>query len=314
LPYTPLHLHTSYSLLDSAIQIKDLAKYLVEQGITSCAITDHGWMAGVVEFQKQMTKAGVKPIIGVEAYITDDPDGLEDNSLKHKDNYHLVILAKDNTGLKTLFSLLSNAASQNFYYKPRIYKKHLVELAGHAIVTSACLGSETAKKDFASFDPQYSTVKFLSDIFCEDFYLELQDWDDGSGIQPAYNKYLLGCRAHSFWPAQYVLTTDAHYLRKEDYKLHEIMMAMQLKKTLREYREEGKMIYGPYFYVKTDEEMKRSSLELEIPEAYENTIAIAEKCNASVELGKYHMPDFKVEQAGDYKEFTEWLATSTNQE
>ncbi len=86
------------------------------------------------------------------------------------------------------------------------------------------------------------------------------------------------------------------------------MMAMQLKKTLREYREEGKMVYGPYFYVKTDEEMKRSSMELEIPEAYENTIKIAEQCSASIELGKYHMPSFKIEETEDYQEFLSWRA------
>jgi DNA polymerase-3 subunit alpha len=295
--------------LDSAIQIKNLVVYLKEQGIISCAITDHGWMAGVVDFQKQLTEANMKPLIGVEAYITDDEDGIEDNSLKHKDNYHLVLLAKDNEGIKLLFQLLSDAAVNNFYYKPRIWKGHLPKLAGHVIVTTACLGSEAARKDFPEQNFIYPTVRYLADIFGNDLYLELQDWDDGSGIQPAYNKYLLGVRIQSFWPAQYVITSDAHYLRKEDHKLHEVMMAMQLKKTLKDYREEGKMMYGPYFYVKTDEEMKRSVMELEIPEAYENTIKIAEQCNATIELGKYHMPNFNIEEAVDYEEFKKWLKT-----
>jgi len=306
LPYIPLHLHDQYSLLDSAINVKKLIPYLQEQGMTACALTNHGWMAGIVDFQKQLTKASIKPIIGVEAYITDNEDGIEDNSLKQKDNYHLVLLAKDNEGIKLLFQLLSNAAANNFYYKPRIWKEHLPKLAGHIIVTTACLGSETARKDFPGQDKSYPTIQYLAKIFGDDLYLELQDWDDGSGIQPAYNKYLLDVRYMSFWHAQYVITSDAHYIRKEDHKLHEVMMAMQLKKTLKDYREEGKMIYGPYFYVRTDEEMKRSVMELEEPDAYENTIKIAEQCNASIELGKYHMPDFKIEAAADYKEFQQW--------
>jgi DNA polymerase-3 subunit alpha len=295
--------------LDSAIQINKLIPYLKEQGITACGISDHGTMSGVVDFQKQCVKAGIKPIIGVEVYVTDNEDGIEDNSLKHKDNYHLVLLAKDREGIKLLFQLLSNAAVNNFYYKPRIWKGHLHKLAGHCVATTACLASEIARKDFPNLDPSYSVVKSLVNIFGDDLYLELQDWDDGSGIQPAYNKYLLDVRYLSFWPAQYVITSDAHYIRKEDHKLHEVMMAMQLKKTLKDYREEGKMVYGPYFYVRTDEEMKRSVMELEEPAAYENTIKIAEQCNASIELGKYHMPDFKVETAEDYQEFQQWLKT-----
>ena len=119
-----LHVHTQYSLLDGAILIPQLVDHLKENNMTACAITDHGWMAGVIEFYKKLTAAGIKPLIGVEAYVTYDEDNLE-NENKQRDNMHMVLIAKDNIGYSRLLELVSRASMHNFYYKPRIYLGHL---------------------------------------------------------------------------------------------------------------------------------------------------------------------------------------------
>ena len=140
MPFTHLHLHTEYSFLDGAIRIKELAVRLKELGLTSCAVTDHGNMTGCLKFYKELKAAGIKPIFGMEAYITDDVDNKETD--KTRDNYHLVMLAKDEVGLKNLFALSSQAFRSNYYYKPRISTSNLnPESTKGIIALSACMGS-----------------------------------------------------------------------------------------------------------------------------------------------------------------------------
>jgi len=287
-------------------------------GIKSCAITDHGVMGGIVEFYKACKQAGIKPLLGVEAYITEDQDGKE-NSEKTRDNAHLILIAKNQTGLRDLCTLSSEAALQNFYYKPRIYKHKLQRLRGNVIASTACIGGVLARK--AKFevdaygkctsctDPTGDVgreLRWYLDVFGSDFYLELQCWDDGLHKQPLYNRMLQGFVESHNIPT--VITSDSHYLRKEDHALHELLMAMQIKKTIEEYRAAGEMQYGPYFYVKTPEELLSEAKELGCEEAYYNTIQIAEKCNVEIELGKYKPPTFKIEEAEDYEEYKTWLA------
>jgi DNA polymerase-3 subunit alpha len=317
--YTPLHTHTQYSLLDGAILIPELVQYLGENGMNSCAITDHGNMFGVIEFYKECKKNNIKPIIGTEAYITLDQDGLP-NEEKSRDNYHLVLLAKDNIGYRGLLKLVSEAALRNFYYKPRIFFSKLREYRGHLIGTTACLAS--VLEAGAVFDDEKK--KYIDGCgFCDailselrecfdpgDIFLELQDWDDGSRRQPAWNEFLLEFGEKNSLP--FVITTDAHYLRREDYELHEVMMAMQFRKTLTQYREEGKMIYGPHFWIRPPEVMLESARRLGCEEAYHNTGKIAERCNVEIELGKYYQPTFKVEEASDYDEFIEWKCSRSD--
>jgi len=310
--FTHLHLHSQYSLLDGAILIPDLITYLKEMGMTSCAITDHGWMAGVVDFYKKCREEKIKPILGVEAYITEDPDGLEH---KTRDNMHMVLLAKDNEGYKLLLDLISKAALNNFYYKPRIYKNHLEKLKGHVVATTACLGGVLAKKVHfttdmygcavvAEDDGAQKDAEYYRSIFDEDFYLELQVWNDDDNYQQVYNQFLLNLgKNHGF---QFVLAADAHYLKQEDSKLHEVLMAMQFKKTLLEYKANANMLYGPHFYVAGPEEMMRRAKEIDCIEAYENTQKIADACNVEITLGEYQEPVFSIEETDDYQEFLEW--------
>jgi DNA polymerase-3 subunit alpha len=326
--YTPLHLHTQYSLLDGAILIPDLMERLKELKITSCAITDHGWMAGIVDFYKQCKKNDIKPLIGVEAYVTDNEDNLS-NEQKVRDNAHLILLAKDQEGYVDLLRLCSEAALQNFYYKPRISRDKLRGLRGHAIATTACLGGVVSKRLNYELD-NYGRVKNVSDpvcsakgliswyqeVFQEDFYLEIQDWPDETGHQQAYNRFILDVGRPMGVP--FVITSDAHYLKQEDHKLHELLMALQLKTTLDKYQDKEEMKYGPHFYVKTPDEMLEAAKHWGCEEAFHNTNAIAEKCNVEIELGVYKPPVFKIEQADDYEDFKQWadqrdLKTSPSQ-
>lgn len=300
--YVPLHIHTQYSLLDSTIRIPELVEYLKQHNFKSCNISDHGTLGGIIEFYEACKAGGIKPLIGVEAYITNDPDGIEDNSLKTKDNFHLVLIAKDNIGYKILLKLVSEAALHNFYYKPRIYKHKLVECSGHIIATSACLIGETAKVAYLQND--LSVLDYYYEVFGADFYLELQDWQ--SDAQQLYNQFLLSGPIKQRYNPKYVITSDAHYLTKEDHSLHELMMALQLKKTLKQYREDDVMTYGKEFYVKTPQEMYRSAQELDCVEAYENTISIAEQTDVSITLGTFHMPEFDITKAEDYEDFVAW--------
>jgi DNA polymerase-3 subunit alpha len=313
--FTHLHLHTEYSLLDGAVTIPDLMTHLKEQGMTACAITDHGWMAGVVDFYKQCKKSDIKPLIGVEAYITEDEDGSEE---KTRDNMHLVLIAKDNVGYQKLLDLCSNAALNNFYYKPRINKKHLRQLSGHVVATSACLGGVIAKRLAFEKDqygkatrcsPLYPDVLpadlvFYREIFGPDFYLEVQPWNAEDNHQKVYNSFIMDL-AHTH-ELPLVITSDAHYLKQGDHELHEVLMAMQFKTTVEKYRESGEMQYGPYFYVKGPEEMLEGARNLGCEEAFHNTNRIAEQCEVEIELGVYKPPVFDVRTAEDYQEFLEW--------
>jgi len=315
--YVPLHLHTQYSLLDGAIQIDKLIPHLQKQSITSCAITDHGFLGGLVEFQKACVEADIHPLLGCESYITEDQDYCAQEG-KHRDNSHLVILAKDNEGLSQLFRLQSEAGLHNFYYKPRIQRSKLEALSGHAVLTSACLkGIIGASLIFQRDDfgvvrdvvPAYprefgQMLSWYRDLFPGDFYLEIQDWDDQSHIQSMYNKFILSLARKEDLPV--VITTDAHYLTRNDHTLHEVMMAMQLGIPLPTYLEGEVMRYGPHFYVKSPAEMQQSAEKWNIPSAVSNTVEIAEKCNALIELGTYYPPVFNIESATDYQEFLEW--------
>lgn len=296
--FVPLHLHTTYSILDGAIRIEQLAEHLVSQGINSCAITDHGWMGGVLHFQKVMKKNGIKSIIGVEFYITENPDNSEQRT---RDNLHLVALAKNNEGIRKLFRLISEAALHNFYYKPRVYQSKLASLAPDVVITTACIGGvlrphiservdEYGVYHLEPLEPLHTIVKQYQEWFRDDFYLEVQGWDDETHLQSEYNQVIINmARIHSI---PLVITADSHYLTREDYKLHQIMMALQTGQTLEQYLEGSSMRYGDFFHVASGEEMIERANQLGIPEAVSNTIDIAAKCNAEIPIGTYFMPTY----------------------
>ena len=309
-----LHCHSWYSILDSAISPKELVSQTVKFGQQAVAQTDHGSLGGLLQFYKECKKAAVKPILGVEAYITND----EDNKLTEKvrDNMHMILLAKDQVGYIRLLELSSAAGTKNFYYKPRIWKESLSYLRGHVVATSACLGGVLSKQCDYTLDMQgratgctpratfFTDLDFYLSIFGSDFYLELQDWDDGSHYQSVYNKLLLNIGREKGIP--FVITCDAHYLTPDDQKLHELLMAMQMKMTIQEYKDKGDMVYGPYFYLASPEEMRKRADHLSCPEAWTNTAIIAEQCNVELKLNQWQLPSYNITGEKDYNEFQIW--------
>jgi DNA polymerase-3 subunit alpha len=314
--FTHLHLHSVYSILDGNNKLPELAARVKELGMTSVALTDHGWMGGVVEFYEECKKQGVKPIIGVEAYITDDIDDLPKDQ-RNKDNYHLVMVAKNQEGYENLLHMVSHAAIHNFYYKPRITKSVLAEHSRGIIATSACLGNECNRR--ASWtagatcysDPGQAVEKaalFYRETFTEGYYLEIQDNDDEEGQQAAYNSFIIEMGRKLNIPI--VITSDAHYLKKDDKSAHDLVMALQTKKTLTEYLDpKNNFKYGPWFYVRSGDEMWEAANKYSCPEAFESALKIGSECNVELSLGKYKPPVYDISQADDYGEFEQWLAS-----
>jgi len=314
--FAHLHIHSEFSLLDGAIRIPELVTKVKELGMDSVALTDHGSLGGIIKFYKECKKQGIKSLIGCEFYLTGDRDDL-DNKEKTKDNMHAVIIAKNNDGYNSMLKLSSEAYLRNFYYKPRVSVEKLAELKGNVICTSACLAGFLTRQ--CSFDAEKkewfseeNRVQRMYERMCEllgkeNIFLELQDWDDGSGAQPAWNRFMLQFSKDN--DAECVITTDAHFLTAEDHEMHELMMAMQLGTTLDRYKASSTMRYGDWPWVKPPEMMLESAKKIGCKEAYYNTGKIAEICNVEIELGVWKPPTFNPKEAKDYKEFCTWMKT-----
>lgn len=323
-----LHVHTEYSVLDGANKVEKLVERVKNLGMPACAITDHGVLHGIIEFYKTAKAAGVKPVLGCEAYITEDEDGLEKTDM-HRDNRHMVLLVQNEVGLKNLIWLINNANMNNFYYKPRIFHGNFKERSEGLIATSACLGGIAAKK--TTFTPgEDREIKAPGSIFSEEnnlfkdpygvgehwvnelirphfegrLYLEVQDHE--IKMQKAYNKWLIA-RAKE-WDLPMVITADAHYLREEDKATHNLIMAQQMKMTLTEYEEkEDKNDYsGGNFFIREPEDMYQAAAKMGVEEAFWNTTKIAESCNVEITLGKYQNPQFDITTSDDYQDFLAW--------
>jgi DNA polymerase-3 subunit alpha len=308
--FVHLHVHTEYSLLDGTIRIGKLADRVKELGQPAIAITDHGNMGGVADFYKTCKSVGVKPIIGIEAYTTWD---LDEAKQRNRDNYHMVLLAKNNEGYRQLLRLSSIAARDNFYYSPRISLQTLMAAGkeGNIICSTACLGgllgktikcNEEETEIIGGTEEARAYLEMLLDSFGSNLYAELQE--NGEPKQEPYNYWLIEQAQELKIPL--ILTTDAHYLTKEDHKLHTLIMAMQFKQTLTDYLAKSKMIYGTEFYIKDADEMQAIADKYGVPEATQNTVNIAEACNVTIEFDQMMMPTFRIKEADDYEEFKKW--------
>ncbi|KAL1110081.1 hypothetical protein AAG570_014037 [Ranatra chinensis] len=211
--FAHLHLHTQYSLLDGAILIEKLVDRAKELGMKSVAITDHGVMHGVVDFYKQMSAAGIKPIIGMEAYISPTSRSYTNYSRGETSNYHLVLLAKDNTGFDNLRKLATIAQLEGFYMKPRIDKEVLREHKEGIIALSACLGGEIPQKILKTgYKEALEAAKEFQEIMGEgNYYLEIQE--NGIPEQTIVNQQLINISNETGIPL--VATCDCHYLHKK---------------------------------------------------------------------------------------------------
>ncbi|NLP45692.1 MAG: DNA polymerase III subunit alpha [Epulopiscium sp.] len=289
LPFTHLHVHTEYSLLDGSSKIKELVARVKELGMDSVAITDHGSMYGVIDFYKECKLQGIHPIIGCEVYVAPrtrfDKEGAMDA------NYaHLVLLAENNTGYQNLLKIVSAGFIEGFYYKPRIDLDLLRQYHTGIIGLSACLAGPIAKLlTQGSYEKAKEAAFLYQEILGkENFYLELQD--HGYPEQSNVNQGLLRMYQETGIPL--VATNDIHYTFKEDVQAHDILLCIQTGKTV---QDEDRMRYeGGQFYVKSPEEMYKQFPYAK--EALENTYKIAKRCQVEFEfhnlkLPKYDVPD-----------------------
>ncbi len=284
--FTHLHVHTEYSLLDGSAKIRELVDRAKELGMSSLAITDHGAMFGVVEFYKAAKEAGIKPIIGCEVYVANG-SRFEKNS-KTAAYYHLILLAENQEGYQNLIKLVSLGYTEGFYYKPRVDMELLKKYHKGLIASSACLAGAVAR---AVLNESYEKAKEVAleykEIFGDgNFFLELQD--HGYPEQKRVNRALIKMSEETGIPL--ICTNDSHYIYAEDAPSHDVLLCIQTAKTV---DDEDRMRYeGGQFYLKSPQEMQY--LFPDHPEALENTMKIAERCNVEFVFHEMKLPEYDV--------------------
>ncbi|MFA6007647.1 MAG: DNA polymerase III subunit alpha [Candidatus Shapirobacteria bacterium] len=305
--FVHLHTHTEYSLLDGLSKIKKLVALVKEQGSNACAITDHGNMYGAIEFYKACQKAEIKPIIGCEVYTCQG--SRTEKSSQNRKNNHLILLAKNDLGYKNLMKLVSVGQMEGFYYKPRVDWESIVKYHEGLICLSACPAGEVPQyilKD--DYDQAKITAKRFQDLFQDDYYLELQRHPN-SPDQDKSNEGLIKISRELGIPL--VATNDCHYLKKDDAFAQDVLVMINTQTNLNTPNRMS-MANIPDFYVKSPEEMSEQFADF--PEAIANTQKIADKCNVTIELGKWYFPKFKLPEGKTAEEtLTEMVYSSAKE-
>ena len=287
-----LHLHTEYSLLDGAIRIKDLAKRIKAMGMTSCAITDHGNMFGAVAFYKAMTAEGIHPVIGCEVYVAPESRFVKSDHDRSGNKisayHHLILLARDNTGLANLNRLVSKGYIEGFYRKPRVDEELLIQYHEGLICLSACMAGKVASYILAGDEQEAErTALKYRDIFGEEnYYLEVQA--NTTPEQAKVNAALVRISNRTGIPL--AATNDCHYLTQADYETHDVLLCMQTGAKVAD-RERMRMSTNDY-YVKSETEMRKFFSNL--PEAVDNTGKIAAMCHAEYDFETIHLPKYDI--------------------
>lgn len=293
--FVHLHMHTEYSLLDGANKIKQLVAKVKELGMKSVAITDHGNMFGAVEMYKECKKENIKAIIGCEVYVSPRSRFEKEGKIDTEPN-HLILLAMNKQGYKNLVNLVSTSYIEGFYYKPRVDMELLGKYSEGIIALSGCMAGAVAKKIIEQDieGARDAAIKY-KEIFSDRYYLEMQD--NKYADQQIVNQNLIKLSKELVIPL--VVTNDCHYLEKEDYFFHEVLLCIQTKKKL---ADENRMRFETNeFYVKSPKEMwdafKNHSTALT------NTVKIAEMCNVDFEFGNTILPVFKTENEEPHFEY-----------
>ncbi len=291
--FTPLHVHTEYSLLDGSAKIEELVARAKELGMDSLAITDHGAMYGIIKFYKCCKAQGIKPILGCEVYVA--PGSRLDREPGAGDDryYHLVLLAENQTGYQNLVKIVSRGFIDGFYYKPRVDTEILEKYHEGLIALSACLAGEVARCLAArQYEKACRAALKYEGIFGKgNFFLELQD--HGIPEQRDVNAGLMRMSEELSIPL--VATNDSHYILAEDWEAHDILLCLQTGKKL---SDPNRMRYeGGQYYLKSEEEMR--SLFPYAPQAIENTHRIAERCQVEIAFHQHLLPHFEVPAGHD---------------
>ncbi len=283
--FAHLHVHTEYSMLDGFSNIKKLVRRVKELEMPAVAITDHGTMFGVIDFYKAATSEGIKPVIGVEAYLA--ARGMTDRDSKlDRSSYHLLLLAENETGYKNLLQISSAAQLEGFYYYPRIDREFLAAHSAGLICTTGCMSAEIPRA-LLNDNPEEAVrrMNWYYDVFGPDhFFVELQQHNFREITDLNRRLVEMGAR----YSAKYIATNDVHYINPEDARLQDILLAIQTQSLLSD--PERMRMTDDSYYLRTPQEMSR--LFAEVPEALSNTLLIAERCNVDLSFKGYHLPDF----------------------
>src|SRR6059058_2493200 len=286
--FVHLHLHTEYSLLDGAIRIKELMKKAAELKMPAVAMTDHGNLYGAIEFYQEAQRAGVKPIVGCEAYIAPRSHKDRPNSMRES-AYHFTLLARDETGYHNLVKLISTAHLDGFHYRPRIDKELLAQHSAGLIGLSGCLASEVNsaiqanKIDIA----KQSAAEYRDILGAENFFMEMHD----HGMEEQRQCNCVLPKIAKDLDVGLVAANDVHFLQRSDHDAHDVMLCIGTGKMV---QDENRMRYKPELYFKSPEEMRE--IFRDFPEAIANTLKIAKGCNLEIELGKSKYPEYPVPQ------------------
>src|SRR6267143_4829174 len=284
--FVHLHLHTEYSLLDGAVRMKELMKKATEFKMPAVAITDHGNLFGAIEFYQEAKRAGIKPIIGCEAYIA--PGSHKDRPGSRRDAaYHFTLMAENESGYRNLVKLLTAAHLDGFHYVPRIDKELLSAHSAGLIGLSGCLAGEinSAIQGNNIEKAKQSAAEYRDILGTENFFMELHD--HGMEAQRTCNRVLpqiardLGIGL--------VAANDVHFLRRNDHEAHDVMLCIGTGKMV---QDEQRLRYLPELYFKSPEEMRE--IFKDFPEAISNTLEIGERCNLEIELGKSKYPEYPI--------------------
>jgi len=312
--FVHLHVHTEYSMLDGAARVEELVKEVARQEMPAIAITDHGNVFGAFEFNKQARKAGVKPIIGIEAYVAPESrfdkkrvqwaQGGEDDVSGGGAYTHMTILAENNEGLGNLFKLSSLASLEGFYYKPRMDRELLSKYSKGLIATTGCPGGEIQTKlRMGAYKDAMKAASDLRDIFgAENFFLEIMD--HGIDVENRVKKDLLKLGKELGLPL--LATNDLHYTKHEDAGAHEALLCVQSGSTIADPKRFK--FDNDEFYLKSASEMRK--LFSDFPDACDNTLLIAERCNVTLREGENLLPQFEVPE-GESED--SWLTKLANQ-
>ena len=300
-PFVHLHVHSEYSLLDGLGRIEDLVVRATELDMPALALTDHGAMYGAIEFYQTAKKHGIKPIIGIEMYIA--PRGMKQrDSKRDRKSHHLTLLAKDNVGYHNLLQIATAGELEGFYYKPRVDKEYLAEHARGLIALSGCGSGEIPRLVLKGQpDKARQVAAWYRDAFGQDnFYLELQRHEGISEFKQI-NEGLIALSNEMGIPL--VATNDVHYVLPKEAKAQEILLCIQTNTTINDPKH---MTMGDEsFYLKSTEEM--AALFSDAPEAVENSLLIAEKCNLDLRSEGYHLPIFDVPAGYDAESYLRHL-------